>query len=119
MVLSKVDPDTKEEKAFVDGSLENVKRLQYLIDQTLRVCHMLDLNSAVMETLLKDFGDILGRNAPWVPTCSAAFTDETRSIYEENQIHYKNASSLYIRATSISQHVSQSRRLGLVLGNAG
>ena len=104
MVLSKVDPDTVQERVFVDGSLANVKRLQYLIDQILRACHMLDLNSSVMKTLLKDFGDILGGDS------NVAFTAETRSILQEGQVHYKNASSLYVRATSISQHVSRPPR---------
>ena len=110
MILSKVDPDANEEKTFVEGSLAKVKRLQYLIDQTLRACHMLDLNSAVMTTLLKDFGEALGGDSPWIPIRSAAFMDKTRSILEEDQLHHKNASSLYVRATSISQHVSQLHR---------
>ena len=106
MILSKVDPDANAEKVFVDGSLANVKRLQYLIDQILRACHMLDLNSAVMKTLSKELGDILGADSLWVPNRSAAFRDEIQAVLEEGQVHYKNASSLYVRASSISNHVS-------------
>ena len=106
MILSKVDPDKNEEKVFVDGSLAKVKRLQYLIDQTLRACHMLDLNSAVMKMLLKGFGGVLGGESPWTPNRIEAFMEETRSVLEEDQFHLKNASSLYVRASSISQHVS-------------
>ena len=91
----------------MEGSLSKVKRLQYLIDQTLRACHMLDLNSAVMKTLLRDFGEALGGDSPWIPNRSAAFMDKTRSVLEEDQVHHKNASSLHVRATNISQHVSQ------------
>ena len=93
--------------------MANVKRLQYLIDQTLRVCHMLDLNSVVIKTLMKEFGETLGGDSPWIPNRSAAFVDETRSVLDEDQIHYRNASSLYVRATSISQHVSQAHRFSL------
>ena len=105
MILSKVDPDANAEKVFVDASLANVKRLQYLIDQTLRARHMLDLNSAVTQTLLDKVGDVLGADSLRVPDRGAVFGDETRAVLEEGQVHLKNASSLYVRASSISNHV--------------
>jgi len=106
--LSKVDPDAKAEKVFVDSSLANVKRLQYLIDQTLRASHMLDLNSAVMKSLLRKFEANLDKAATLSANCNAEFREQTLSILEETQIHQNSASSLFARATSTSQHVSQS-----------
>lgn len=89
----------------MEGSLANVKRVQYLIDQTSRARHMLDLNSTVMKTMTRSSAEfpasaILSDIGPMV-----SFEAEVESIMGECQIHHKSAESLLIRATSISQHV--------------
>ncbi|KAL2054284.1 hypothetical protein ABVK25_005425 [Lepraria finkii] len=53
VILSNLDTDTSQGKSFMEGSLANVKRVQYLIDQTSRARHMLDLNSTVMKTMTR------------------------------------------------------------------
>jgi len=102
VILSKVDPDAQQEKTFIESSLANVKRLQYLIDQTSRACHMLDLNSMVTKSLLRMSETFLDKQI----LCVANFREETLSILDECQILHKSASSLLVRANSISQHVS-------------
>ena len=83
----------------MESSLANVKRLHYLIDRTARACHMLDLNSTVMKTMMKCHEDS--------SDTESSFRKEIYAVLEECQVLHKAAGSLLVRATSISQHVSR------------
>ena len=89
----------------MEGSLANVKRAQYLIDQTSRARHMLDLNSTVMKTMTRSSAEFPASATPPDTGPMGSFEAEVESIMGECQIHHKSAESLLIRATSISQHV--------------
>lgn len=63
----------------MESSLADVKRLQYLIDQTSRACHMLDLNATVMKTLMSTSKRHLEDETPAV-TMETGFQNEVQSI---------------------------------------
>ncbi|KAL6718833.1 hypothetical protein ACLMJK_003067 [Lecanora helva] len=105
VILSDVDPNTSEERRFVENALANVKRLQYLIDRATRVCHMLDLNIMTMTALIKFSGAISRDDTFSTATSKSSFDEECQHIMEESQVHLKTASSLLARANSLSPHL--------------
>jgi len=104
----KAVPDTDEERIFVENLLASVKRMQYLIDQTSRVRHMLDLNSTVLKNLKRTSERLREERSQLVAKIGRSFDEKSHVIWEECQIHLKTVSSLSIRATNTSQHVGSS-----------
>jgi len=93
---------------FVENLSADVKRMQYLIDQTARVRHMLDLNSTVLKTLKRTSEELSRDRSRLAAKIGRSFGEECQVIREECQIHLKTVSSLLARATSVSQHVGSS-----------
>ena len=92
-------------------SVETLKSVQYLIDQTMRSQLMLDLNCTVMATLMEKLGLEMKQDSG-LEEKHTEFRETVDSIQRESQMLYKNAASLCARASRISQHVSQGFSLG-------
>jgi len=105
VILASVEPDKLEVFDSVSNSLRDMKRLQYLIDQSLRTSHMLDINLDVME----EIKHLACRTQEFEGVNKAChyqgFENSLHAIGADHRFLRKNVLSLVARATILSNQL--------------
>lgn len=82
-----------------------MKRLQYLTDQVMRACHMLDLNQTTMERMVKSASRISASH-PERGGQSSEIEDRMECVVDEYLFLKKCAKAVCDRAVMLSRQVS-------------
>ena len=82
-----------------------LKRLRYLMDHLLRVCHVLDLSSSIVENLIETSETISESRSKERYGYTHTFLLKARQVVRQGHMYHKSASTILTRANSISKHV--------------
>ncbi|KAI9744085.1 MAG: hypothetical protein M1818_002237 [Claussenomyces sp. TS43310] len=102
VILASVELDKLNDFDSVSSSLRDMKRIQYLIDQCLRVSHMLELNMDVVENMQRASESAESLERSERAEVFRTFMDGLCTVLADHKVLRKSIRSLSSRATVLS-----------------